>query len=95
LATSFNLENKFFLSSALPGNWQNISRIDLVVGPKMPDIGRTTALTGDDTMVSCTGRVEKVAGPASQLQAFQLFPGCRAARSGFRSVKQWPSFAKF
>jgi hypothetical protein len=39
------------------------------------------ALIEDDAVVSCTGRVEKVPCLASQLQAFQLFPGCRAAGS--------------
>jgi hypothetical protein len=47
----------------------------------MPGIGRTMALIEGNAVVSCTGRVEKVAGPASQWQALQLSPGCRAAGS--------------
>jgi len=56
--------------------------------------GRPAPIAGD-AEASCTGRVEKVAGPAWQLPSLQLSPGCRAAGWGHHSVKQWPSFAKF
>jgi hypothetical protein len=70
LATSFNLENKFFLSSALPENWQKKSRIDL-------DICRKPALNEGGAMVSRPGFA--IAGAS-----IILSPGCRVTKSGQR-----------
>jgi hypothetical protein len=63
LTAAFKLENKFFLSSALPENWQKISRNDMTIGPKPPATGRTTGPIKGDVMVSCAGRVEKATVP--------------------------------
>jgi hypothetical protein len=80
LATSFNLENKFFLSSALPENWQKKSRIDL-------DICRKPALNEGGAMVSRPGFA--IAG------ASIIFRLPRGQIGGVVLAKQWPSFAKF